>query len=392
MHPLKIGLVVANQELWNEVQACLRNLPVRVVLQQPALGDSAAFMDQLEQLRLDALLIDLTQLQEPFEQVVRRIKSSASPPMVIALNDTVDPETILGAVRAGANEFLYPPLEAGLNKALERLSAERAREHAASPQRGKTLGFLSAKGGCGATTIACHVAVEMQRITAKDVLLADFDMESGMVGFLMKTKTQYSILDAVKNVHRLDLSYWKALVSNGQAHLEVIPAPPPAAVREPLAPEHFREVLRFLRSAYDWIVTDLGRSLNALSAGMVEDLDETYLVATLDLPSLHQTKEIVQVLLDLGYSRNHLHLILNRMPKRPDFGPAEVQRVLGLPIYETLPNDYPELFEAYAEGTLLPVSSELGKSFAALATKITGAQAPAREKPKAKSRSGLSIF
>lgn len=389
MHSLKVGLVVANQELQNQVQACLQKLAVRVLLQQPALGEPTAFLGQLERLRLDVLLIDLTQLQEPFEQLVRRIKSGSLSPMIIALNDTADPEVILGAIRAGANEFLYPPLEAGLQKALERLLGEHNKAHASGRQAGKTLGFLSAKGGCGATTIACHVAVEMQRSTSQDVLLADFDVDTGMVGFLMRAKTQYSILDAVRNVHRLDASYWKALVSNGQAHLEVITAPPTASIREMLDPEQFRDVLRFLRSSYEWIVTDLGRSLNPLSLGVLDDIDEMFLIATLDLPSLHQSKKVIEVILDEGYGCNRLHLILNRVPKRPDFTPSEVQKVLGVPVYEMLPNDYPELYEAYTEGTLLPASSELGKSLAALAVKISGVQAK-KEKPKP--RANLSIF
>jgi pilus assembly protein CpaE len=386
---LKVGLVISNHGLWEEVQDCLRDLPVRVLMQQAELGDPAVLLDQLEHLRLDVLLIDLTQLAEPFEQVVRRIKSASEAPMIIALNETADPEVILGAIRAGANEFLYPPLQEGLHRALERLSGERAKSYAATHQRGRTLGFLSAKGGCGATTIACHVAVELQRITAQDVLLADLDLESGMVGFVMKAKTAYSIMDAVRNVHRLDLSYWKALVSNGQAHLEVILAPPVASLQEPPDPEHFRQVLAFLRSAYDWIVTDLGRSLNPLSLGMLEGIDDLYLVATQDVPSLHQCKQVVQVLLDAGYDRQRLHLLMNRAPKRSDLGPGELQRLLGVPIYESLPNDYPVLYEAYAEGNLLPASSELGKSMNALAGKIAGVQP--KEKAQ-KSKLNFSIF
>jgi pilus assembly protein CpaE len=250
------------------------------------------------------------------------------------------------------------------------------------------MAFLSAKGGCGATTVACHVAVEMQKATGSEVLLADFDVDTGLVGFLMKSKTQYSIMDAVRNVHRLDLSYWKAIVSNGQAHLEVVAAPPPASISEPLDGGQFRQVLQFLRTAYDWIVTDLGRSVNPLTMGVLEEIDDLYVVATLDMPSLHQTKQIVQVMLDAGYSRNRLHLVLNRMPKRPDFGPAEVQRVLGLSIYEMLPNDYPDLYEAYAEGNLLNGSTELGRALTALAMKITGVQ----PKEKAKSKLNLSFF
>jgi pilus assembly protein CpaE len=387
---LKTGLVITDQDLWREVEACLRDLPVRVLLQQPEMGDAAVFLDQLEHLRLDVLLIDLTHLREPFEQVVRRIKSIPNPPMIIALNETADPEVILGAIRAGANEFLYPPLEAGLHKAMDRLAGERVKTQSNARQRGKTLGFVSAKGGCGATTIACHVAVELQRSSGQDVLLADMDLDAGMVGFLMKAKTPYSIMDAVRNVHRLDHSYWKALVSNGQAHLEVITAPPAASIQEPLDPNHFRDVLQFLRSAYDWIVTDLGRSMNLLSLGMLAEIDDLFLVTTLDLPSLHQAKQVVQVLFDAGYNRSHVRLIMNRMPRRSDLGPGEIQKLLGVPVYESLPNDYPVLYEAYAEGNLLPGGSDLGKSLNGLAAKITGGQT--KEKERAKSKLNLSIF
>ena len=46
--------------------------------------------------------------------------------------------------------------------------------------------------------------------TRKNVLLADLDLISGLVGFLMKTPSSYSILDAIKNLSRLDESLWQA--------------------------------------------------------------------------------------------------------------------------------------------------------------------------------------
>jgi pilus assembly protein CpaE len=190
----------------------------------------------------------------------------------------------------------------------------------------------------------------------------------------------------VQNIHRLDLSYWKALISNGQAKLEVIPAPPMASIKRSLDPEPFRQVLNFAQSAYDWIVADLGRNLNVLSMNLLEDVDDVFLVGTLDLPALHQAKQVAQTLMDSGYSQNRLHLILNRMPKRADFTPEEVERILGLPVYATLPNDYPELFEAYAHGTLLASNSDLGQHFAKLAMKIAGVQ-----KQKGKSKLALSL-
>ncbi len=394
MNQLKLGLVINSPALLSEVQASIQGLPVRVLMQQPGVGEMSAFLDQLDQLRLDVLALDLTRLSEPFDSVIRKIRSGNARPLVIALSDRADPEVILGAIRAGANEFLYPPVEAGFHKALERLAAERKKTQAAAPPPqhvGRTVGFLSAKGGCGATTIACHMAVEIQRGTAQEVLLADLDMDTGLIGFLMKSKSNYTVLDAVRNVHRLDTSYWKALVSNGFPGVEVISAPQTATMREVLDGESFRHVLRFTRSTYDWIVADLGRGLSTLTAGFLDEIDETYLVATLDLPALQQTKQVVQAILDLGYARNRLRLILNRAPKRTDFDLGQVQRILGLPIFEMLPNAYPELFEAISAGNLLPAATDLGKSFTGLAAKVAGVK-QSSGKEKAKGRSNLSFF
>ena len=96
--------------------------------------------------------------------------------MIIALNSSADAEAILGAMRAGVHEYLFPPIAEPLRKALEKRSAERARRRE-SGTKGKSFGFLSAKGGCGATTLVCHVAAELGRQKQK-VLLADLDLDT----------------------------------------------------------------------------------------------------------------------------------------------------------------------------------------------------------------------
>src|SRR5579863_7606970 len=155
---------------------------------------------------------------------------------------------------------------------------------------------MSAKGGCGATTIACHTAVELPHQTGTRVLLADLDLESGIVGFLLKAPGRYSIADAVSNTQRLDENYWKALVSNGIAGLEIITAPSTPS-RQPYRPEQLRIVLSFIRTQYDWIVLDLGRGLGFNSVAALEEVDDLVLVTTLEVPALHQAKVIIQKLL-----------------------------------------------------------------------------------------------
>jgi pilus assembly protein CpaE len=117
----------------------------------------------------------------------------------------------------------------------------------------------------------------------------------------------------------------------------------------------------------------LGRSLSRMAMAALEEIDEACLVTTLEVPALHQSKLIIQTLLDSGYGKQRIRLILNRTPKRLDITPSELEKMLGVPIFCTIPNGYPELYEAYAEGRMLGKGSDLGKQIVRLANKLASA-------------------
>src|SRR5215467_2718817 len=101
----------------------------------------------------------------------------------------------------------------------------------------------------------------------------------------------------------------------------------------------------------------------------LDEIDEVCLVTTLEVPALHQSKQIIQTLLDGGYGKNRIKLILNRAPKRLDISPGELEKMLGVAIFAMVPNDYPVLYETYAEGRMLSRTSDLGKQISKLALK-----------------------
>ena len=374
MYPLTIGWAIENRELLEQTQACLAEMPFRVIVEHRDVGDINNFVDRLERMLPDVVLVDISAWREPLESLVSSIKGAVGDSMIIALNTVADADTILTSLRAGIHEYLYPPLREPLKKALEKRSIERGRKRdGAAKVGGKAYGFFSAKGGCGATTLACHVAAELGRQNQK-VLLIDLDLDAGMVGFITKTKANYSILDAVNNIHRLDISYWKALVSNGIPGVEIVSSPLALATKQVPKDEHIRHVLGFARPNYDWMIVDLGRSLSRMAMAALEEIDEVCLVTTLDVPALHQSKQIIQTLLDSGYGKNRIKLILNRAPKRLDITPGELEKMLGVTIFSQVPNDYQELYETYAEGRMLNRSSELGKHMAKLANKLSGTE------------------
>jgi pilus assembly protein CpaE len=370
---LAIGTVVQTKQIWEELGSAIQDLGVRTVFELPELPeDWPAFLERIDRVRPDVILLEVTNLREPLEEIVARIRSRAAQPAVFALHLEPDPAAILTALRAGVAEYLYPPFSGSLKVALERVGRSREKSSESLKPGGKTVGFVSVKGGCGATTIACHVAAELPRQTHSKVLLADLDLQAGMIRFLMKVKSPYTIANAAHNLQRLDPSYWRALVfSNGIPDLEVITAPLTTAEKE-LSAAHVKQVVAFARSQYPWTVLDLGRNLNPLTLGILELIDETYLVTTHEVPALHQAKQMIQTLLDGGYAQSKLKLLLNRLPKHSDVTLTELEEMLGLPFYATIANQYQPLQEAYSGGHMMDPHSPLGGSFNQLAKKIAG--------------------
>ncbi|MEQ1885397.1 MAG: AAA family ATPase [Bryobacteraceae bacterium] len=382
MYPLTVGLIVETKELWDELQQAIAGLPIRVVFELSQLpSEWPPFLERLDRIRPDVVLLEVTNVGSRLEDIVKRFRSTAAQPTIFAMHSTAHPDAILSALRAGAREYLYPPIEEPLCAAFQRLSDERSQSRQSSSRGGKTFGFLSAKGGCGATTIACHVSAELARATSRKVLLADFDLQAGMVGFLTKAKSQYSVADAVNNLQRLDYSYWQGLVSNGTPNLEIITAPTSPAAKQ-LPATHLKQVLAFARTQYDFITLDLGRNLNPTTLALLDLIDETFIITTQEVPALHHAKSMIQVLLEAGYARDSLRLVLNRSTRRFDVTIEELEKMLGVPVYATIANNYHALHEAISEGKLLDSSSEVGEDMARLANKLGGVVEPPPKKRK----------
>ena len=118
---------------------------------------------------------------------------------VVGLHTHNDSQAILQSLRAGASEFLYAPFDlATQREAIARLAAAVCAGSAgASPKPGTWSRFASSKPGSGASTIATQTAFSLQRLTGKRILLADFDLTGGTIGFYLKLSHNYSLVDAL---------------------------------------------------------------------------------------------------------------------------------------------------------------------------------------------------
>ncbi len=380
MMPLTAAFVIASRVVWEQAHACVQTLPVRIAvehgLDQNDTADADAMLDGIERHRVDVVLVEASRVPMPLEEFVRRLRSTASQPAVFVLNPAASPEQILEALRAGANEYLYPPLAETLRDALEKLSAQRSRGAAETSQElGKLFCFLSARGGCGATTIAVHVALDLARQAGtgprgESTLLADFDFDAGLTRFLLKSKSTYSVQDAILNLRRMDSSLWQALVSTQADKLDMIQAPDEIAAKKAPAREETLHLMRFIRSTYPAATIDFGRSVSAAALDGLPEMDLLYLVTTPDHHCVERARRALDSIEDRGFAPARVRIVLNRAVVSGKVSYAAVEQALGRPIDVTLRDDHLTLYDAYSEGRFVPPGSALGKELHALAASL----------------------
>lgn len=368
---LSAALVMADKTLREETLACIDKLPVRVVADQRTLDDVDELIDRVECFRTDVILLEGSLLKTPLEDFALRLKHTASEPAIFIVESTAVAENILEAMRAGAREYICPPLELPLKEAFERLSEVRAAQVTSQQKKlGRIFGFLSAKGGCGATTFASHVATMAAKETDRRVLLADLDFEAGLLRFILKAKPRYSMRDALDNMHRMDSSYWNALVTRSGDRLDFIAAPEELNERALPDPRQVGRLLRFLRAIYPVTILDFGRCFSTVALESIPELDAMFLVTTTELAALENTENFIQTAGDRGKNPDRIQVLINKASARQKPDLDSLEKFLGPRPAGVYSDEADALYEVWSEGRLLGADSALGRQFAALAKSL----------------------
>ena len=298
---------------------------------------------------------------EKAHEVVKFLHTESEGLQVVAIHRDCDAKLLRETMRAGVREFLAPPFEReSLLDALRNVRDLAEREQPASNATNDIFAFLPSKAGVGATTLALNLSAAMSRSSGARVLLSDFDLNSGMLRFMLKLKNDYCVLDAVEHALRMDEDLWPQLVSkiNGMDVLHAGRINPNLRIE----PGHVRGLIQFMRRNYTTLCFDLSGNLERYSLEIMQESRRVLLVCTPEIPSLHLARE------KLGFLRNldldgRISVILNRVSKKPLFTKEQVEDVLGATVVESFGNDYHAVNRSVADGKLLDPQSELGKQF-----------------------------
>jgi len=311
-------------------------------------------------------------------RAVEQLRAEYPTAVLLFMAAEANPDLILHAMRAGANEFFaWPPSRSGLDEALQRVAARRA----ASPSGrvdSKTVVFFGSKGGAGTTTIAVNFGVDVARLRKRPTLIVDLKPGLGEVTLFLGVRSRYTLIDALDNLHRLDHEFTRELVVKHKSGLEILAGSDLFDRPGASDSSSIEELFRILGRQYEYIIVDAGSQLSTAAVSCLYTADQICLVACPDVPSVRNAQRLTDRIGQLGTSGERVRLLLNRAAEPYPIPPTQIEKAIGLPIFQTFLSDYKTVSTALNSGVPIALAgnSELASQFDQFARRIVDPSAP----------------
>jgi pilus assembly protein CpaE len=301
----------------------------------------------------------------PALELASALESNVPGIQMIAIGRNKTTQILEELIHSDVREFLPMPFhQQQVTDALTRIRKLVERKPPAIDSTDRLYSFLPAKAGVGASTIAVNASIAAAAEANNRVLLGDFDLNSGIVQFMLKLDSKYSVVEASKRAVEMDEHIWEGLVA-GSGSLDVLGAGDghPSHRLEPVQVQY---LLDFARRHYRMICADLSGNMEQYALEIMQESKRIFLVCTPELPAMYLARKKYALLKSMDLA-DRVSLLLNRYKPGLAIGPAEMEETVGLPVAIAFPNDYNGVHAALSAGKQISAGSPLGRKLRHLA-------------------------
>lgn len=305
----------------------------------------------LEQLP-DVLLLRVSQhWREELAALLQR--PAAERPVLLVCGALDQAEGLRLAMQAGARDFLSEPLNRlELVAALQRIVQEK-RSNAQG--NGKLLAVMNAKGGSGATLVACNLAQQLSQNAS--VLLIDLDLQFGSVAHYLDVQPGHSHVEVLQRVDEMDGIALRGFCTHYGSNLHVLGGrASELCLPQDVRAEQLEALLHLARSTYDWVVVDLPRQIDHLTGTALENADKILVVLQQSISHLKDADRLLRILRDdMGIQSSRLQLLVNRYNKNAAVSLRDIEETLRCADSLLLPNEFNVVSESQNAGVPLAI-------------------------------------
>ncbi|HEV2269173.1 MAG TPA: AAA family ATPase [Steroidobacteraceae bacterium] len=371
---LKVLLVSRRKETLESLEGLLRKYPGVQIERKLVVNGHVDPLHGVATLP-DALVLHLGDTWRAELESLAAMPADRRPPL-IAVGSNNDTAAMRLAMQAGARDVLPLPLvEADLIAALARI--HRDHRAVATGREGSVTAFINAKGGCGATFLACNVAHALALESRNRVALVDLDLQFGTAPLYFDLFPKRGLLQALENLDGMDdtalegyvVRHSSGLAVLGQAAQDTLPLGSVSA-------ERVNELLNVFVKTHDHTLIDLPRRIDPIAVRVLERAQHVVLVVQQAVTVLRDASRLMGCLRrDLGIGADRIAVVLNRYEKDGAISLDDVRSTLACGEIAAIPNDFRSVSECISAGQPLLShvrSAAITKAVAALAVKLGG--------------------
>jgi Flp pilus assembly CpaE family ATPase len=312
----------------------------------------AAVVTRLERLaeaiatqRPDLLLADLE--PEP-ERVLDALAALEERPPLLVTGPSDDAALILRALDLGAKQFLPgEPAQDDLERTLGRLVADPP--DAPARPLAPIVAVMGAKGGVGASFVACQLAVSLQSQGARTAVV-DLNLPLGDVALYFDLRPRYTLAHVARDADRLDAAYLRGALAEHHSGVCVLASPARLDEAMLVKADHVDRVLRLLSQDFDYVVVDVSREWKETSIRALDAASQVLLVTLSEVATLSQARKHLELLRRLGRPEQAIHLVTNRDTAAGQLSDADYLGFLGRAPEARIPNDFASTLLSVNEG------------------------------------------
>lgn len=340
----------------------------------------------------ELVILHLSHLwREELEAIAAR--SSERRPALIVVGAASDMNVMRLAMQAGARDLIPDPLnKADLLQAIQRTLEERRRPTLVTG--GRISVFMNAKGGCGATMLACNVAHVLAAKSKQHTALLDLDLQFGAAPLYLDLYPKRGIAQALDNLTGLDEVALDGYFAKHASGLNVLSH----GADEPLATGTISaggvsQLLDVTLRTHEHVIVDMPRCVDAVTTAVMHRAHQIVIVLQQSVTAVRDATRLMQWLRsDLGVSKDQLYVVINRHEKGSEVTVEDIQKTLACNDPALVPNDFKTVSECINSGTALldyAGGASITRAVMALETRLGGVSAQPRSGVIARTFSSL---
>jgi pilus assembly protein CpaE len=267
---------------------------------------------------------------------------------IIIMSIQGEGEYIKKAMSAGARDYIVKPF--GVNELvntvrhvydLDKSKKQKSGGASAIKIASKIISIFSTKGGVGKTTIATNLAVSLSSLTGKKVVLLDFDLQFGDVAICLNLYVKNSITEIVKDFTNIeqDPDLLDEYLLAHYSGIKVLAAPIRPENAEYVNADHIKNIIEYLKGRYDYIIIDTSQGFNDNVITALDMSNIIMYISALDLPSIKNTKNGLEVMKSLNYPNEKVKVVINKSNESYGIKHSDFESALGVDIWEMIPYD-----------------------------------------------------